>query len=93
MYDHASVEALQRVRRIAESLGPSILYRKLFGILNAIEMQIEDGQFRLQAVHRLGEALMETASFYGLNPAVTSKLAQELATFVKKLKPKNLQRD
>ena len=93
MYDHASVDALQAVRRIAESLGPPILYRKLFGVLNAIEMQIEDGQFRMQAVLRLGEALMETATFYGLNPAVTSKLAQEMAALVKKLKPSGLQRN
>jgi hypothetical protein len=85
MYDEVAVEALQEVRRVIEPLGPAILFRKLHGVLNAIEMQIEDGEYRSQSVVHLGEALRETAVFYGVDSAVQSRLAQAFAAFLRKL--------
>ena len=85
MYDKVAVQGLQEVRRVIESLGPAILFRKLYGVLNAIEMQIEDGKYRSAAVVRLGEALQETAVFYEVDPAVLSQLAQAFADFLRKL--------
>ena len=85
MYDEAAVEALQEVRRVIEPLGPAILFRKLYGVLNAIEMQIEDGKYRSKAVVRLGEALRETAVFYGVDSTVQSRLAQAFVAFMGKL--------
>ena len=88
MYDHAAVEALQEVRRVVEQLGPAILFRKLYGVLNAIEMQIEDGNYRSEALIRLGEALREVAVFYGVAPAVQSRISQEYTMFMAKLQKK-----
>jgi signal transduction histidine kinase len=85
MYDHAAVEALKEVRRVVEQLGPPILFRKLYGLLNAVEMQIEDAKYRPAAILFLGEALRETAVLYGVEPAVQSRLNQEYATFAQKL--------
>ena len=86
MYDEAAVGALQKVRRVIESLGPAILFRKCYGVLNAIEIQIEDGRYRTEAIVRLGEALRETAVFYGVDSRVQNQLAQELVTFMRNLK-------
>jgi hypothetical protein len=85
MYDHAAVEALQEVRRVVEGLGPPILFRKLYGVLNAIEMQIEDGSYRPAALLGLGEALRETAVHYGVDSAVQSRLEQEYVKFTQKV--------
>lgn len=81
MYDHAAVKALAEVRHVVEQLGPAILFRKLYGLLNAIEMQIEDGRYRPSAIHSLGEALRETAVLYGVDSAAQSLLEQEYAKF------------
>lgn len=85
MYDEAAVEALQEVRRVIEPLGPGILFRKFYGVLNAIEVQIEDGAYRPEALVRLAEALLETAIFYGVDPTVQSQLTQAFVAFMRRL--------
>jgi hypothetical protein len=55
-----------RIRELLESLGPPIVFRKLFGILNALEMQVEDGHYQRHAVARLCEALLATAELYDI---------------------------
>ena len=86
MYDKAAVIALGEVRGVIERLGPAILYRKLYGVLNAIEMQVEDGGYRLEAVRHLGDALREIAVFYKVNSDVQLQLSQEFMVFMSKLK-------
>jgi hypothetical protein len=85
MYDEAAVETLLEVRRLIGQLGLAYQFRKMHGILNAIEIQIEDGEYRPEAIVRLGEALYETAEFYGVDSAAKSHLAQEFETFMRKL--------
>jgi hypothetical protein len=85
MYDHTAVKALEEVRRVVDQLGPAILFRKLYGVLNAVEIQIEDGNYRSEAIRCLGEALREVAVFYELHPAVQNRIAQEYETFMTKL--------
>lgn len=59
--------AVRPIRELLESLGPPIACRKLHGILNALEMQLEDGRFQVQAVTRLCEALLATAELYEID--------------------------
>jgi hypothetical protein len=54
----------------------------MLGVMNAIEMQIEDGQYRHEAVVHLGDALLETAKFYGLSPAVQTQLEDAFSAFL-----------
>jgi hypothetical protein len=58
--------AVKQVREHLESLGPSVAFRKLHGILNALEMQVEDGRYQRHAVVRLCEALLAAAELYNI---------------------------
>jgi hypothetical protein len=69
---------VKQVRELLESLGPPISFRKMFGILNALEMQVEDGRYQRHAVARLCEALLATADLYDLPERATGRL-EELA--------------
>ena len=60
------LDAVRSMRQCVESFGPPIAYRKLHGILNALEMQVEDGNYNRHAVVRLCEACLATAELYSL---------------------------
>ena len=60
------LDSVQSMRKCVESFGPPISYRKLNGILNALEMQVEDGNYNRHAVVRLCEACLATAELYSL---------------------------
>ncbi len=67
-----------QIRKLLELLGPPIAFRKMFGILNALEMQVEDGKYQRHAVARLCEALLATAQFYDIPEDMAGRL-EELA--------------
>jgi hypothetical protein len=73
--------AVQKVRRVLEALGPAAGFRKLHGILNALEMQVEDGHYQRHAVTRLCEAFLATRELYSI-PHATSDQLEELACAV-----------
>ncbi|HEV3260999.1 MAG TPA: hypothetical protein VG013_29375 [Gemmataceae bacterium] len=85
MYNEEGVAALQEIRAIVEALGPPILFRKMNGVFNAIEMQIEDYQYRQEVLEALGQALLETAIFYRLDARVSSRLQAAYASFLRKM--------
>ena len=58
--------AVRHVRKLVESFGPPIVYRKLHGIINALEMQVEDGHYQRHAVAQLCEALLASAELYAI---------------------------
>jgi hypothetical protein len=66
--------AVKPIRELLESLGPPIAFRKLHGILNALEMQVEDGRFQKHAVTRLCEAMLATAELYEIDEETASRL-------------------
>jgi hypothetical protein len=68
--------AVRPIREVVESLGEPIVYRKLHGILNALEMQVEDGRFQKHAVARLCEALLATAELYGVEEDAAGRLEE-----------------
>ena len=68
--------AVAPIRALVESLGPPISFRKLHGILNALEMQVEDGHFQRHAVARLCEAMLATAELYGLEEEDARRLEE-----------------
>jgi len=58
-YNEAGVKALDKVREVIDSVGlPLIKARKFNGILNAIEMQIEDYEYADEVVKALDRALL-----------------------------------
>jgi hypothetical protein len=66
-YDEEAVRALQKVREVAASLRlPLLQQRRYNGILNAMEMQIEDGGPSKEVLSHLRSALLALARFDGL---------------------------
>ena len=74
----AVVAAGKPMRELLEALGLPLAFRKLYGILNALEMQVEDGHYQHHAVTRLCEALLATAELYDIPDELAARL-QELA--------------
>ena len=68
MYNEKGVKAIQELEQIVSSFGlPLVKERKFKGILNALEMQIEDYNYNLEVVEYLGKALVELAKSYQLD--------------------------
>ena len=70
MYNQAGVDALDEVRAVVASFGAPIAFRKLYGILNAMEMHVEETPY--------SEA---TARLYRIEQQTSTQLARALATF------------
>ena len=64
MYNQAGVDALDAVRAVVASFGAPIAFRKLYGILNAMEMHVEETPYSVEALQHLGQALEATARLY-----------------------------
>lgn len=85
MYNEEGVEALKEVWDVIKLFGlPLVKFRKFNGILNAIEMQIEDYNYRLEVVEYLGRALIELTVFYKLD-SQRGELEHSFKKFLKKL--------
>ena len=68
MYNEKGVKALQELEKIVSCFGlPLVKERKFKGIVNALEMQIEDYNYSLRVVEYLGKALVELAKSYQLD--------------------------
>jgi len=82
MSNEAGVEALKKVRSVIGSFGPPMALRKFYGVLNAIEMQIEDDHYSVEAVQYLGKALGAIAMLYRLDMVKRAQLVKAWETFV-----------
>src|SRR6266487_5451825 len=67
MYNQAGVDALDDVRAVVASFGAPIAFRKLYGILNAMEMHVEETPYSVEALQHLGKALEATARLYRID--------------------------
>jgi hypothetical protein len=84
MYNEEAVHALKDVRHTIESFAlPLIRMRKFNGVLNAIEMQVEDHDYSPEVVEWLGKALIELCRYYRLDIA---KVQNVFDAFQKHLK-------
>ena len=80
-YNKAGVKALEKVREVIDSFGlPLIRARKFNGILNAIEMQIEDYEYTDDVVKALDKALLVLAGRY-VSDMRFAELERALAEF------------
>ncbi len=79
--NQAKVQA-KKIRSILESIGPRIVFRKMHGILNALEMQVEDGRYQRHAVARLCEALLATAELYDIPEEAGDQLEEQVCALV-----------
>jgi hypothetical protein len=73
---------VNKVRKLVDSLGPAITFRKLHGILNALEMQVEDGDYQRHAVTRLCEALLATRELYDIPEGLADDLEEAACSVV-----------
>jgi hypothetical protein len=73
---------VKKVRDVVDSLGSAVAFRKLLGILNALEMQIEDGDYQRHAVARLCEALLATAELYDIPADLAGQLEEAACAVV-----------
>jgi len=69
---------VRKVRKLVDALGPVVAFRQLHGILNALEMQVEDGNYHRRAVARLCEALLATAELYHIPKFLTKQLEEAI---------------
>jgi hypothetical protein len=78
------IDTLDEVRDVIASHNlPPIKQRKFNGIFNAMEMQIEDDDFNLEAVEHLGNAVIAVAKEYRL---ATQPIEEALAIVYQSLK-------
>jgi len=85
MYNQAGVDALDAVRAVVASFGAPIAFRKLYGILNAMEMHVEETPYSVEALQHLGKALEATARLYQVDQKKHAQLERALATFLHKV--------
>ena len=65
-YNEKAVQDLRRFQEKIQAMGfPPVKFRKLNGILNALEMQIEDFEYDIKVVQYLGNALIRLAEIHG----------------------------
>jgi hypothetical protein len=50
VYNQAGVDALDAVRAVVASFGAPIACRKFYGILNAMEMHVEETPYSVEAL-------------------------------------------
>ena len=83
MYNQAGVDALEAVRTVVASFGAPLLFRKLYGILNAMEMHVEETPYSVEALQHLGKALEATARLYRVEQRGRLCLENAVATFLR----------
>ena len=87
MYNQAGVDALDDVRAVVASFGSPLVFRKLYGILNAMEMHVEETPYSVEALQYLGKALEATARLYQVDQQQSTTLTRALATFLRQVEP------
>jgi len=65
-----------KIRNLVDALGPAVAFPKLHGVLNALEMQVDDGNYHDNAIRPLCEALLATAELYDIQEFLAKALAQ-----------------
>ena len=88
MYNQAGVDALDTVRAVVASFGAPIAFRKLYGLLNAIEMHVEETPYSVEALRHLWKALEATARLYQVDQQGRAQLEKALATFLRTVEKK-----
>ena len=73
---------VKKLHQLVDSLGTALSFRKLHGILDALEMQVDDGDYRRHAVTRLCEALLVTAELYDIPEAIAGKIEEAACALV-----------
>src|SRR5215468_1410246 len=85
MYNQAGVDALDAVRAVVASFGAPLAFRKLYGILNAMEMHVEETPYSVEALQHLGKALEATTRLYQVDQKKYAQLERASATFLHKV--------
>jgi hypothetical protein len=85
MYNQAGVDALDDVRAVVASFGAPLVFRKIYGILNAMEMHVEETPYSVEALQHLGKALEATTRLYRIDQQQSTTLTRALATFLRKV--------
>src|SRR5262249_6286611 len=88
MYNQAGVDALVDVQAVVASFGAPLAFRKLYGLLNAMEMHVEETPYSVEALQHLGKALEATARLYQVDQQKHTQLEKALATFLSKVEKK-----
>jgi len=70
----SAMARVKKLRQLVDALGTARAYRKLHGILDALELQVDDGNYRSHAVTRLCEAFLATAELYDIPEAAARRM-------------------
>jgi hypothetical protein len=83
MYNQTGVDALEAVRAVVASFGAPLLFRKFYGILNAMEMHVEETPYSVEALQHLGKALEATARLYQIDQYGRTRLDRAITAFLR----------
>jgi len=75
-------DALSPIQELIKSLGHPLHFRKLNGIVNALEIQVEDRNYHLPAVVLLCEALLSAAKSHGFDENVAARFDQVVCKLI-----------
>ena len=73
---------VKKLRQVVDSLGTAAAFGKIQVILEALEMQVDDGNFQRRAVTRLCEALLATAELYDVPEHLARQLEEATCAVV-----------
>jgi hypothetical protein len=76
------ISRVERVRELVDALQPHMTYRKMRSILNALEVQVDDGKYARHAVTRLCEALLAAAAEHSIPTDRDSQLEDAVCAVV-----------
>ncbi len=78
----SALARVKKLRQFVDALGPPRAYRKLHGILDALESQLDDGNYSRHAVMRLCEAFLATAELYDIPEAPANRMEDAACALV-----------
>lgn len=73
---------VKKLRRLVDSLGTDVTFRKLRSIQDALETQVDDGNYQRFAVTRLCEALLATAQSCDIPEQLSAQLEEAACAVV-----------
>ena len=76
------LNALSPIQELIKSLGQPLYFRKLNGIVNALEIQVEDRNYHLPTVLLLCEALLAAAKSHGFDEKVAARFERLVSNLI-----------
>ena len=85
MYNEKNVSLVRQLRKATDALQLNMIYQRKFnGISNALEMQVEDGDYDEGVIDCLCAAIQKLCERYKIDPSVLKEPMEKLKTNITK---------